>query len=242
MKSAQPAGLPQKLALRIERAILHNEYQPGARLPTERTLAQRWKASRSTVREALSLLVAKGMLTRRQGDGTYVNDSTQRLNIAVWSDMAQHHPDLQADLLEFRHMLECRTAQLAALRHDAQDRKKLESAAAAVDAAYAGSDPKQQLDSDFAFHRAIAEAAHNPLFAYLTTSLQALLHDNMRFSLAGLDAAAATHARALRSQHAALLKSILKRDAAAAATAATGHLDYVIEQINHLSGARVARL
>ena len=229
---AQPARRSQKLARRIEEAILHSEFAPNERLPAERALALRWKISRSTVREALGLLVAKGLLTRRQGDGTYINDGAQRLNIAVWTDMAQHHLDLQANLIEFRQMLERRTAELAAMRHDARDRKKLEAAAQAVDAAFSVKDRHLQMEADFAFHRAIAEAAHNPLFAYLMASLQVLLRDNMQLSLAGIDASLG-HVKAVRTQHVALTRAILKRDAPAAALASEVHLDYV-RRINHL--------
>jgi GntR family transcriptional regulator, transcriptional repressor for pyruvate dehydrogenase complex len=233
----QRAARPHALARQLEEAILHNELKPGERLPSERDLTGQWQVSRSTVREALGLLVAKGLLTRRHGGGTYVNDSAQRLNIAVWSDMAQHHPDLQADLLEFRHMLERQTAELAAVRHNARDRRKLESAAAAVDLAFTKDDPKRVIESDFAFHRAIAEAAHNPLFAYLMASLQSLLRDNIQFSLAGLDSGPG-HSQAVRSQHAALVRSILKRDPIAASRAATEHLEYVRVEINHIRDSR----
>jgi GntR family transcriptional repressor for pyruvate dehydrogenase complex len=228
----QPARRPQKLASRLEEAILRNEFGVKERLPTERALAKRWKVSRSTVREALSLLVAKGLLTRRQGDGTYINDNAGRLNIAVWSDMAQNHPDLQANLIEFRQMLERRTAELAATRHDANDRKRLEAAAKAVEEAFCTVDSHLQIEADFAFHRTIAEAAHNPLFAYLMASLQTLLWDNMQLTQAGLDTDL-DHLKIVRTQHAAMARSILKRDAPGAALAAGVHLDYV-RQINDI--------
>jgi GntR family transcriptional regulator, transcriptional repressor for pyruvate dehydrogenase complex len=229
----QPARRPQKIARRLEEAILRNEFAAKERLPTERALAKRWSVSRSTVREALSLLVAKGLLTRRQGDGTYINDNANRLNIAVWSDMAQHHPDLQANLIEFRHMLERRTAELAATRHDVKDRKRLEITAKAVDEAFCTEDPRLQIEADFAFHRTIAEAAHNPLFAYLMASLQTLLWDNMQLTQAGI-ATDLNHLKTVRTQHAAMARSILKRDAPGAALAAAVHLDYVRE-INNIA-------
>ncbi|HLI58559.1 MAG TPA: GntR family transcriptional regulator [Solirubrobacteraceae bacterium] len=46
--------------------------EPGAAVPTERELAGAWQTSRTTVRQALSDLVAEGRLVRRQGSGTYV--------------------------------------------------------------------------------------------------------------------------------------------------------------------------
>src|SRR5688500_18026554 len=46
--------------------------RPGDRLPSERTLSQRWRAARMTVRSATDALVAEGLVVRRHGSGTYV--------------------------------------------------------------------------------------------------------------------------------------------------------------------------
>lgn len=46
--------------------------RPGDRLPSERSLSQRWGVARMTVRNATDTLVAEGLVERRQGSGTYV--------------------------------------------------------------------------------------------------------------------------------------------------------------------------
>jgi DNA-binding FadR family transcriptional regulator len=166
----------------LEQGIADGRYVAGQRLPAERTLAERLQVSRATAREAIGRLVARGVLERRQGDGTYVIAATERRMAEIWQDMARNHPMLQADLVEFRAMLEGRTAELAALRHDDGDRARLQAAHAAVDAAYSGSDRLAQIRSDVAFHRAIADATHNPVFSYLIASLLALLHDHVQVS------------------------------------------------------------
>lgn len=52
--------------------ILSGALQPGARLPSERTIAQRYGLSRMTARQAVELLLRRGLVTRRPGSGTYV--------------------------------------------------------------------------------------------------------------------------------------------------------------------------
>lgn len=221
----------EDLAADIERAILSREFE--GRLPPERELAARYGVARGTLREAVGQLVARGLLTRRRGSGTYINDDTDRRMAEVWTDMAERHPRLQENLVEFRAMLECQTARLAAVRHDAADRERLMRAAAAVDAAYRGSDRREQIRADVAYHRAIADAAHNPVYSYLTASLLKLLHDHVQLSIAGLQPNSETAGR-LRLQHRALLDAILARDPAGAARAADTHMAFVGAALNDM--------
>ncbi len=218
----------------LEQAVLEGRYAPGKRLPSERMLSESLGVSRATVREAVGSLVSRGWLARRQGDGTYVVEQSDRRMAEIWLDMAQRHPMLQGDLVEFRAMLESRAAELAALRHDAADRVRLEAALVDVDKAYAGSERREQIRSDVAFHRAIADATHNPVFSYLIASLLALLHDHVQLSLAGLEPQSRT-AQQLRVQHRALLDAILARDAERARRAASGHIDFVAVRLNALA-------
>ena len=215
------------------RALSRGDPAPGTRLPAERALAISHGVSRATVRDAIASLVARGLLERRRGDGTYVTAPSERHMAEIWRDMAQSHPGLQGDLVEFRAMLETQAAGLAAVRHDADDRERLIAAHARVDAAYAASDRTEQIRSDVDFHRAIADATHNPVFAYLTASLLSLLHDHVQLSLAGV-AAATPVARALRGQHDALLDAILARDRPRARAVAAGHIDFVAVRLNAL--------
>ncbi len=227
----EPLQRSDLVADRIERAILAREFE--RQLPPERELAQRYRVSRGTVREALHMLVARGLLTRRQGSGTFINDDTDRRTAEIWSDMVTRHPRLQESLIEFRAMLERRTAELAAKRHTAADRKRLLQAAKAVDAAYGGNDRREQIQADVAYHRAIADAAHNPVFSYLMASLLKLLHEHVQLSIAGLQPQSEP-AQQLRAQHQTLIEAIVGRDAVAAGLAADRHMDYVRIQLNDL--------
>jgi GntR family transcriptional repressor for pyruvate dehydrogenase complex len=229
----QAARRPRTIANRLEQAILSGEFRPKERLPAERTLAERWKVSRATVREAIAELATRGLLVRRQGDGTYLNDAEQRLGVEVWADMASRHPDLQRHVLEFRQMLERRAAELAALRHKPADRRRLEKAQAAVDTAFVSGDTHAQIEADMTLHRVIAECTHNPVFRYLMKSLQDVMRDHMKLTLAG-SSRLSPHYDAVRGQHARLVGAILKRDAVAAARASEHHLEYVRVHFNQL--------
>jgi GntR family transcriptional repressor for pyruvate dehydrogenase complex len=223
----------EQVARHLENAILEGRFRPDRRLPSERLLAAELAVSRATVREAIGALVSRGLLTKRQGDGTYVVEQSDQRMAEVWLDMAQQHPRLQRDLVEFRTMLESRAAELAASRHDENDRGRLQAAYEAVDAAYAGNDRREQIRSDVAFHRAIADATHNPVFSYLMSSLLKLLHEHVQLSLAGLEPQSQT-SQQLRAQHRALLAAILGGDSEQARCVAVGHMDFVAVRLNAL--------
>lgn len=54
--------------------------QGGGKLPTESELSQRYRVSRQTVRHALKVLEAEGLVSRRQGSGTFINGRQEALN------------------------------------------------------------------------------------------------------------------------------------------------------------------
>lgn len=62
------------IAEQLTQDIASGQHPPGARLPTEHSLAQRFGANRHTVRRALSSLAARGVVRMVQGSGTYVED------------------------------------------------------------------------------------------------------------------------------------------------------------------------
>jgi DNA-binding GntR family transcriptional regulator len=55
-------------------------YIPGARLPSESDLADEFDVSRATIRTVLASMAAEGLILRKQGDGTYVNQHIQDVN------------------------------------------------------------------------------------------------------------------------------------------------------------------
>lgn len=69
-----------QISAQLELEISGGKYGAGARLPGEAQLVQQFRVSRPTVARALRDLVAKGLIERRAGSGTYVSSNQQRLN------------------------------------------------------------------------------------------------------------------------------------------------------------------
>src|SRR5690606_11767308 len=69
---ARPSGLGNVLAGKLAAAIAGGEFPPGARLPTEKQLVERFDVSRAVVREAIARLKTDGFVETRQGSGAFV--------------------------------------------------------------------------------------------------------------------------------------------------------------------------
>lgn len=71
--SAMP--LYQQVANDLREAIVNDVYHVGARVPTEPELSRLYAVSRITIRKAIEILVGEGLLAKRQGKGTFVQES-----------------------------------------------------------------------------------------------------------------------------------------------------------------------
>jgi len=83
----------------LKRALLEEFMRtlpPGRAIPPERTLAERFKTSRTTVRQALQELVAEGRLERFQGRGTFV----AKPKVSQHLQLTSHTEDMRAQGLE----------------------------------------------------------------------------------------------------------------------------------------------
>lgn len=67
-----PVPLYAQLEAALRESIRRGKWGPGDPLPSDRGLAEQWRVSRSTARQALDALVRDGLIERRQGKGTFV--------------------------------------------------------------------------------------------------------------------------------------------------------------------------
>ena len=140
--------------------IVEGRYAEGAKLPTETALAQAFSVSRPVVREALARLRDDGLIQPRQGAGSFVlkRPASALLHFAPIGSIA----DIQR-CFEFRIAVEPMAASLAASRRDDAALEKIEATLRSLrDAIKMGT---VDIEADFAFHKAVAEASGNTYFA-----------------------------------------------------------------------------
>jgi len=79
----RPKPIAEQVNEILRQRIRSRQYRPGHRLPSESELASELGVSRATLRTALARLAAEGLIIRRQGDGTYVNERLEEVNTSL---------------------------------------------------------------------------------------------------------------------------------------------------------------
>lgn len=202
--------------------IVSGEFSPGSPLPPEEPLAELLNVSRPTMREAVTILRARGVLDVRHGRGTFVNE------FSAWTDMptlmrALSHTmsarELGLRVVEVRRMLEVGSAGLAARNRSEEDVAHMRALLARFDKLAAAGDFEAVAQCDIDLHEAILTASGNPFIAPVLVPLgQALYRSRLDTTL---DDAARERAR---TSHAAIVDAIEARDETAAKEAMRQHM------------------
>ena len=160
---------------------MSGELEGGAKLPSERRLAEEFRLSRSVVREALRGLVERNLIEVVPGRGAYVRAVRPSDAARPLDTLFRRQQATPRNLMEARKMLECEAAGLAALRAEAQD---FETMAWALDQFDRSPGLVEQARYDITFHMSVARAAHNPVIETMFGSITSLAVELMLRSLA----------------------------------------------------------
>jgi GntR family transcriptional regulator, transcriptional repressor for pyruvate dehydrogenase complex len=216
----------QVIVDQVKLLIRDGRLQPGDRLPSERELCQRFGVSRVTVREALRVLEASGLLAIRVGahGGAFLTSpSTERLSEGL-ADLISFSRLTAANVTEARIIVELGILPLAVERATDDD---IAALFAMVDEAERAQDAgTYAVEMSAAFHIRVAECTHNPAIAMLVQSF----HGPLLMSLAESHQSAPTGRRGT-DEHRKLAQAIKDRDLAAARKIATTHLDRTARRV-----------
>jgi GntR family transcriptional regulator, transcriptional repressor for pyruvate dehydrogenase complex len=160
----------------LKRYIASGHIKPGGRLPSERELAERLGVGRSSIREALKVLQAVGLVEARIGEGTFITTQmgaslgkTMGLNLAAWGGAI-------IEIMDARRMFEVEAARAAAIRATPADLQALEIEVQRMEAT-AEKQPREYLAADMNFHRLVGQATQNALAAQIIINLIDMLEE-----------------------------------------------------------------
>lgn len=136
---------------------IEKRFSAGDKLPNENELSAELNISRTTLREAIRILVAYNVLEIQRGKGTFVTQAAfeQQSNLGQLSNIKVN----AKDLYEMRLIFEPEAAYLAAIRGtDAEIKRILDFGEKIEQEIKSGQD---RTDNEHSFHKAIAQATHN---------------------------------------------------------------------------------
>ncbi|MGN8129529.1 FadR/GntR family transcriptional regulator [Paenarthrobacter sp. 22069] len=221
----------------IENELAAGRLAVGGRLPAERSLAAQLEVSRTSVREAVRILEAMGVVRAGVGSGpdagtVVISDPTSALGSALRLHVATQHLPV-ADIVETRILLESWAA--ARARPDAPE---LAEAAALLDAMDMPEDlpVNDFLALDVRFHLALAKAAGNAVVSAMMGSLREAIQGYAAELTAGFSDWQATAAR-LHGEHQGILAAIRNDDGGRAAVLVAAHIEGYYNEAGLGSGA-----
>ena len=213
----------QKLAFRIAALIASGEFEVGARLPSERALADRFDVSRTLVREAIIVLEIQGSVEVRGGSGIYVL-APPAAPARSTTFMPPTGPG-PFELLRARCLIESEIASVAADTRTDADLDRIFAALAEMHEHM--HDKAANEAADRLFHLRIAEATGNSVLLQMVTALwdhtKAPIWSQMESHFHTPELR-----RASRDDHQRVFTALLERDAGAARAAMRAHIERVI--------------
>jgi DNA-binding FadR family transcriptional regulator len=229
----RPLQIYEQVAAKLRAEIRAGQFEAGARLPSERELAARFKVGRPAVREALGALANEGLVRTRRNSGTYVADDAAHraaaVNAAGPAEAADYSPTAT---LGVRLILEPAIVRLAAARRkrDRLAEHYLEQMELIVDV----SDPAQQAlwnESDRLFHRQLAIMTGDALIVKIAEEIAATMNQPLwrRLQEDGIHDPA--RIRLYVAEHRLIYEAIIDGNADAAAFYAEQHIHRVQRDI-----------
>jgi DNA-binding FadR family transcriptional regulator len=184
------------LATEIGQRIVRGDYPPGTILPNEAKWSQTFDVSRSAVREAIKMLMAKSLLSSRPKVGSWV-EPRSRWNLLDRDVLSWYaaSPDREAFLRtvqEFRYIIEPEATAFAAMRRTEEQMAEISQACREMGQA---TTLQERTRADTRFHLGVLRASGNDLLVPLGVLIEsALAH---LFDYATRDAASIRHAQKL---------------------------------------------
>ena len=223
----KPKKVSAQIADQIRSSILSGEFSPGDKLPPERELAEMFGVSRPSVREALNILSAAGLVMSYQGGGTIVLSLVETSGGNPLSELIRSEQERALDVIEVRKGMESWTAFYAAQRALPEDIRRMEEIINGMERNLDGLKPSEDLDANL--HIVIARATHNIVWVHLMQSLFDAMKEFQQTVWRAVYLTKEDH-HLLFSHHRRIFEAIKAKDTEAAREAMSAHLTFAEER------------
>lgn len=207
----------EDIVKQIRRLIKKGRLKAGDKLPPERDLAQAFKVSRASVREAIRVLESAGLVKTHVGNGTYVETGSVENLVKPLATVVVGGRESLMEIFAVRKMFEPHLAYLAAERATTDEVSELRRILGHQRRKMGN--PGLVTEIDYSFHLFLAKMAKSQVFLKLYNTLAELINQTREEFLQEGD-------RPQKSVegHQEILSAIEKRDPALAKNAMSSHL------------------
>lgn len=229
--------LSQLVAQQLRELIFKDQrFSPGDRIPNERSLAKELGVSRASLREAIKILAANGVLVIRRGVGTFVSETPGRQNDPFGFSFVDDRKKLLSDWYQVRMILESEAMEMVAKNATNEELQKLEALAEEQISLLGKSgssksevSPRSFFEVDHDFHSALASATHS----YVMSRVLPALHEWVYFGMAVGEYPRLSQQmqRNAQDSHRAIVSFLKKRDGKGANLAMRYHMLRALEDI-----------
>lgn len=225
MQEEKRIKLSEKTADQLyEMVVEERRYLPGSKLPNENELSEALQVSRTTLREAISFLVAQGVLEIRRGKGTFVADELPAVGMDLTGLAGLRSRGRARDLFEMRLIFEPATVALACQRATDEELRQIQKKAERMEeiARQGGDWPL----ADQEFHWSIIKASHNEYMRRLYPIINSAVNEIMQISQNR------QHMQEIAvADNRLILEFLMKRDEAGARHAMSIHMKHLINTL-----------
>ena len=175
MRPINNTSVVQRVIDRLTKAMINKNLRVGDRVPTEIELANSFGVGRNSVREAIKILAAFGVLEVRRPEGTFVatNFSDKMLDPLLYGIILDESNSIES-LKDLREWIDWGILRLATIKANDSDICALEECFADLESALDNNDINKIFDTDNNFHLALNKAAHNSLFFKIAELIRTL--------------------------------------------------------------------
>jgi GntR family transcriptional repressor for pyruvate dehydrogenase complex len=224
LKAIRKTRIYEEVVSQIHELIREGKFKARDQLPSERELAETFKVSRTSVREALRALETQGLIVSRTGAGNFVAELPVESLVAPLATLLIEEKSALADIFEMRKLIEPHIASLAAERATKRDidrmKKILDKQREAVSRGETG------VEADAELHFAIGRATQNQALEKLVSGLMDILSHSREESLQ-----TSGRRKASIESHRKIISAIEEHDQKKAREAMLYHIEQVEENV-----------
>ena len=220
----QESRLSDRIADTILSMItVEKRFSPGSKLPNENELSEELKVSRTTLREAIRILVTGQILEIRRGRGTFVREDFRQGQPKELSSLAPAAVKIR-DLYEMRLIFEPEAAYYAAIRATEEEIQRILALGEEIEERIGRNEDRTEVEQSF--HKSNAKATHNEFMNQLMPVIYEGINKGVRLSKAHEEAV-----RATLVDHKILMDFLKERNGEGARNAMRIHILHAMAQL-----------